>query len=73
MTDGLREPTTTLEGCICGECFYCPDGYHDQADGEPCICTPDCILGDPELDPENAEVFANTGQEPPNWGTFALN
>lgn len=40
----------TLENCICGDCRDCPDGYHDNSDENgPCICTPDCILEDPEL------------------------
>ena len=34
----------TLERCVCGECYWCPDGYHDHAD-LPCSCTPDCAAG----------------------------
>lgn len=31
----------TLESCDCGEHFYCPDGYHANAE-MPCACTADC-------------------------------
>lgn len=37
------EPRLTLEACICGEHFDCPDGWHDE-DEMPCSCTPDCAL-----------------------------
>lgn len=33
----------TLESCICGACFYCPDGWHGEL--EACGCTADCVLG----------------------------
>jgi hypothetical protein len=39
---GLPEPET-LESCICGECFDCPDGWHSDKD-MPCSCTADCAL-----------------------------
>jgi hypothetical protein len=35
----------TLELCICGGCYDCPDGWHYGGDG-PCSCTPDCALED---------------------------
>ena len=35
----------TLEACICGEHFDCPDGWHGD-DELPCSCTPDCALED---------------------------
>lgn len=37
--------STTLEACICGEHYHCPDGRHYGED-LPCSCTPDCALGD---------------------------
>lgn len=30
-----------LEACVCGEHFYCPDGWHSNEE-LPCGCTPDC-------------------------------
>jgi hypothetical protein len=33
----------TLERCICGRHYACPDGWH-QRDDWPCSCTPDCAL-----------------------------
>lgn len=33
----------TLESCICGEHFDCPDGWHTD-DEMPCSCTADCAL-----------------------------
>jgi hypothetical protein len=33
----------TLESCICGEHFDCPDGWHSD-DELPCSCTADCAL-----------------------------
>jgi hypothetical protein len=41
-TDDERLP---LELCVCGEHFYCPDGWH-SGDDLPCSCTPDCALDD---------------------------
>jgi hypothetical protein len=38
-----------LELCVCGEHFYCPDGWH-SGDDLPCSCTPDCALPDDEGD-----------------------
>lgn len=43
--------TETLTHCVCGECFYCPDGWHGE-DELPCDCTPDCLLGDDGPCPE---------------------
>lgn len=37
----------TLESCICGEHFDCPDGWH-WGDDLPCSCTADCALEDEE-------------------------
>jgi hypothetical protein len=45
-TDDERLP---LELCVCGEHFYCPDGWH-SGDDLPCSCTPDCALPDDEGD-----------------------
>jgi hypothetical protein len=40
----MPEPEKVLmEHCVCGNCFYCPDGWHQ---GTGCACTPDCLLGD---------------------------
>lgn len=35
-----------LGSCICGLCFYCPDGYHHRDDDDEggCSCTADCAL-----------------------------
>lgn len=30
----------TLKSCICGQCVWCPDGYHGT--DENCGCTADC-------------------------------
>lgn len=47
--DAGDEGPLTLEGCVCGECFHCPDGWH-WGDDLPCSCTPDCALGvEPDL------------------------
>lgn len=42
----------TLESCVCGGCFECPDGWHDDPDDWPCCCTADCALPDTPGDPE---------------------
>ena len=41
----LTHDRVPLEGCICGGCFDCPDGWHD-GDELPCLCTPDCARFD---------------------------
>lgn len=47
--DELPEPAELLESCICGQCRYCPDGYHWKPDELPCSCTADCAhTGDSE-------------------------
>jgi hypothetical protein len=35
----------TLLHCVCGNCTFCPDGWHREAE-HPCGCTPDCLIGD---------------------------
>jgi hypothetical protein len=47
FTEEYQPPdeAVTLEGCICGEHFDCPDGWHYGTD-LPCSCTPDCVLTD---------------------------
>jgi hypothetical protein len=40
-----EEQPTLMSLCVCGQHFYCPDGYHA---GSGCSCTPDCCL-DPSM------------------------
>jgi hypothetical protein len=46
----------TLEGCVCGKCTHCPDGYHYRDDQMPCICTPDCIYSEDDDPAYTGEV-----------------
>lgn len=41
-TTRAMEPRLTLESCICGQCYDCPDGYHYHRRDLPCSCTADC-------------------------------
>lgn len=45
----IAEPRVTLESCVCGECFDCPDGWH-YGDDNPCSCTADCALTEEDDD-----------------------
>lgn len=49
MAAAQEIPLETLESCTCGECFYCPDGYHGNQ-ATPCSCTADCALAEEDED-----------------------
>lgn len=38
--EAAREARLTLESCVCGDCYGCPDGYHST--DEDCSCTASC-------------------------------
>jgi len=42
------EGPVPLETCVCGHCFFCPDGWHAD-DEAPCSCTADCALADDDV------------------------
>lgn len=43
VLDGMEIKRVTLESCVCGDCYDCPDGWHYGGD-LPCSCTADCAL-----------------------------
>lgn len=57
----------TLERCVCGGCYDCPDGWHYGA-GLPCACTPECATttgGDSCPDCNGSCAVPALGGEPP--------
>lgn len=57
MSDSLfsapnPEERLTLEECTCGQCFDCPDGWHDERH-QPCNCTPGCVLFAADDEPDS--------------------
>lgn len=48
LSDTDDDERLSLEACICGEHFECPDDWHWGED-LPCSCTPDCALDAPDL------------------------
>lgn len=52
VTTRRHPEPVTLESCICGGCYHCPDGWHSGSE-LPCSCTADCALTDAE--PEDAD------------------
>jgi hypothetical protein len=51
VLEELGPDAVPLESCVCGECYFCPDGYHSNED-MPCICTADCALNEEDDDDE---------------------
>ena len=58
----------TLEGCVCGRCFDCPDGWHYGLD-LPCSCTPECAAEDLD-DGDAADGYGPLEPAPDYGGVF---
>lgn len=54
VTTPRHPEPVTLESCICGHCYHCPDGWHSGSE-LPCSCTADCALTDEGFEAEDWE------------------